>query len=89
MIAYTEKRKKKWLNPKLRLVTLKYIFFFGAKSNNHKDVVDYKREKERNTFIYLLFITQTVSTKGCNTYILPFFFFCIFFFFGVSLLPRR
>ena len=23
-----------------------------------------------NTFIYLLFITQTVSTKGCNTYIL-------------------
>ena len=30
-------------------------------------------KKPTNTFIYLLFITQTVSTKGCNTYILPFF----------------
>ena len=43
---------------------------------------NYRLARNKNiydTFIYLLFITQTVSTKGCNTYILPFFF-CIFFF---------
>ena len=30
-----------------------------------------QNQKQDNTFMYLLFITQTVSTKGCNTYNLP------------------